>query len=158
MEIVASTYSGDLRNLIMYLLAPGQQQRPKSVNDLMPMIGETGGFFDLKVRLKSSHSFAQVTFPFLGFHITRFTNLSSKIRNNSYYLCQYCRRPVLHAVGRGVRAERPRRVRARQGDRVHQAIQVILSYIIATIMDFFEVWRSLLLRKIRRPGAILGAL
>ena len=37
MEIVTSTYSADLRNLIVYLLTnPG---RVKSVNDLMPMIG-----------------------------------------------------------------------------------------------------------------------
>lgn len=38
MEIVASTYSGDLRNLIMYLLT--NPTRVKSVNDLMPMIGK----------------------------------------------------------------------------------------------------------------------
>lgn len=38
MEIVTSTYSGDLRNLIMYLLT--NPTRIKSVNDLMPMIGE----------------------------------------------------------------------------------------------------------------------
>ena len=38
MELVTGNYSSDLRNLIMYLLtAP---QRVKSVNDLMPMIGE----------------------------------------------------------------------------------------------------------------------
>ena len=37
LELVTSTYSGDLRNLIVYLLTnPG---RVKSVNDLMPMIG-----------------------------------------------------------------------------------------------------------------------
>ena len=38
MEIVTSTYSSDLRNLIMYLLT--NPTRVKSVNDLMPMIGE----------------------------------------------------------------------------------------------------------------------
>jgi hypothetical protein len=38
MEIVTSTYSSDLRNLIMYLLT--NPTRIKSVNDLMPMIGE----------------------------------------------------------------------------------------------------------------------
>ncbi|TRY78299.1 hypothetical protein TCAL_01718 [Tigriopus californicus] len=37
MEIVTSTYSTDLRNLIMYLLT--NPNRVKSVNDLMPMIG-----------------------------------------------------------------------------------------------------------------------
>ena len=38
MELVTGNYSSDLRNLIMYLLtAP---QRVKSVNDLMPMIGD----------------------------------------------------------------------------------------------------------------------
>merc|ERR1712226_1006015 len=37
MEIVSTTYSSDLRNLIMYLLT--NPQRVKSVNDLMPMIG-----------------------------------------------------------------------------------------------------------------------
>ena len=37
MEIVTSTYSSDLRNLIMYLLT--NPNRVKSVNDLMPMIG-----------------------------------------------------------------------------------------------------------------------
>ena len=37
MEIVTSTYSSDLRNLIMYLLT--NPTRVKSVNDLMPMIG-----------------------------------------------------------------------------------------------------------------------
>jgi len=37
MEIVTSSYSGDLRNLIMYLLT--NPARVKSVNDLMPMIG-----------------------------------------------------------------------------------------------------------------------
>ena len=38
MELVTSNYSNDLRNLIMYLLT--NSQRAKSVNDLMPMIGE----------------------------------------------------------------------------------------------------------------------
>ena len=38
MELVTSNYSTDLRNLIMYLLT--NPQRVKSVNDLMPMIGE----------------------------------------------------------------------------------------------------------------------
>ncbi len=38
MEIVTSTYSSDLRNLIMYLLT--NPNRVKSVNDLMPMIGK----------------------------------------------------------------------------------------------------------------------
>ena len=38
MEIVTSTYSSDLRNLILYLLT--NPTRIKSVNDLMPMIGE----------------------------------------------------------------------------------------------------------------------
>jgi len=37
MEIVTSTYSSDMRNLIMYLLT--NPTRIKSVNDLMPMIG-----------------------------------------------------------------------------------------------------------------------
>jgi PAB-dependent poly(A)-specific ribonuclease subunit 3 len=37
MEVVTSTYSSDLRNLIMYLLT--NPQRVKTVNDLMPMIG-----------------------------------------------------------------------------------------------------------------------
>jgi len=37
LELVTSNYSNDLRNLIMYLLT--NQQRVKSVNDLMPMIG-----------------------------------------------------------------------------------------------------------------------
>merc|ERR1719422_830506 len=37
MEIVTSTYSSDMRNLIMYLLT--NPTRVKSVNDLMPMIG-----------------------------------------------------------------------------------------------------------------------
>lgn len=37
MEIVTSTYSSDLRNFIMYLLT--NPTRIKSVNDLMPMIG-----------------------------------------------------------------------------------------------------------------------
>jgi len=37
LELVTSNYSSDLRNLIMYLLT--NQQRVKSVNDLMPMIG-----------------------------------------------------------------------------------------------------------------------
>lgn len=37
MEIVTSTYSSDLRNLIMYLLT--NPTRVKSVSDLMPMIG-----------------------------------------------------------------------------------------------------------------------
>jgi len=37
MEVVTSTYSSDLRNMIMYLLT--NPQRVKSVNDLMPMIG-----------------------------------------------------------------------------------------------------------------------
>jgi len=37
MEIVTSTYSSDMRNLIMYLLT--NPSRIKSVNDLMPMIG-----------------------------------------------------------------------------------------------------------------------
>lgn len=40
LELVARTYSPDLRNLIMYLLSNTQQpQQPKSVTDLMPMIG-----------------------------------------------------------------------------------------------------------------------
>ena len=38
MEIVTSTYSSDMRNLIMYLLT--NPTRVKSVNDLMPMIGK----------------------------------------------------------------------------------------------------------------------
>ena len=38
MELVTTHYSNDLRNLIMYLLT--NSQRAKSVNDLMPMIGE----------------------------------------------------------------------------------------------------------------------
>ena len=38
MEIVTSTYSSDMRNLIMYLLT--NPTRIKSVNDLMPMIGK----------------------------------------------------------------------------------------------------------------------
>merc|ERR1719367_834424 len=37
MEIVTSTYSSDMRNLIMYLLT--NPTRLKTVNDLMPMIG-----------------------------------------------------------------------------------------------------------------------
>jgi len=37
MEIVTSTYSSDMRNLIMYLLT--NPNRLKTVNDLMPMIG-----------------------------------------------------------------------------------------------------------------------
>lgn len=37
MEIVTSTYSSDMRNLIMYLLT--NPTRVKSVNDMMPMIG-----------------------------------------------------------------------------------------------------------------------
>ena len=41
MELVTSNYSTDLRNLIMYLLT--NPQRVKSVNDLMPMIGEDYG-------------------------------------------------------------------------------------------------------------------
>ena len=39
MELVTTHYSNDLRNLIMYLLT--NSQRAKSVNDLMPMIGES---------------------------------------------------------------------------------------------------------------------
>ncbi|CAG0885134.1 unnamed protein product [Cyprideis torosa] len=35
MELVSQFYSPDLRNLLLYLL----QQRPKNVNDIMPMIG-----------------------------------------------------------------------------------------------------------------------
>ena len=38
MEIVTSTYSSDMRNLIMYLLT--NPTRLKTVNDLMPMIGK----------------------------------------------------------------------------------------------------------------------
>jgi PAB-dependent poly(A)-specific ribonuclease subunit 3 len=38
MEIVTSTYSSDMRNLIMYLLT--NPNRVKTVNDLMPMIGK----------------------------------------------------------------------------------------------------------------------
>ena len=41
MELVTTHYSNDLRNLIMYLLT--NSQRAKSVNDLMPMIGQTSG-------------------------------------------------------------------------------------------------------------------
>lgn len=36
-ELVVMNYSNDLKNLILYLLSP--QQRPHSVNDIMPMIG-----------------------------------------------------------------------------------------------------------------------
>ncbi|KAK7789628.1 hypothetical protein R5R35_012326 [Gryllus longicercus] len=40
LDLVARAYSPDLRNLIMYLLTNSQQpQQPKSVTDLMPMIG-----------------------------------------------------------------------------------------------------------------------
>ncbi|PSN54180.1 hypothetical protein C0J52_03572 [Blattella germanica] len=39
LDLVARTYSTDLRNLIMYLLTNQQQQQHKSVTDLMPMIG-----------------------------------------------------------------------------------------------------------------------
>ena len=38
MEIVTSTYSSDMRNLIMYLLT--NPNRLKTVNDLMPMMGK----------------------------------------------------------------------------------------------------------------------
>ncbi|WAQ97728.1 PAN3-like protein [Mya arenaria] len=37
MELVARNYSADLKNLIVYLL--GNQSRPRSINDIMPMIG-----------------------------------------------------------------------------------------------------------------------
>ncbi|XP_052226138.1 PAN2-PAN3 deadenylation complex subunit Pan3-like isoform X2 [Dreissena polymorpha] len=37
MELVARNYSADLKNLILYLL--GNQNRPRSINDIMPMIG-----------------------------------------------------------------------------------------------------------------------
>ncbi|KAL3878580.1 hypothetical protein ACJMK2_030916 [Sinanodonta woodiana] len=37
MELVARNYSADLKNLILYLLS--NQNRPRSVNDIMPMIG-----------------------------------------------------------------------------------------------------------------------
>ncbi|KAK3606405.1 hypothetical protein CHS0354_042055 [Potamilus streckersoni] len=37
MELVARNYSADLKNLIFYLLS--NQNRPRSVNDIMPMIG-----------------------------------------------------------------------------------------------------------------------
>ncbi|XP_069692490.1 PAN2-PAN3 deadenylation complex subunit PAN3 isoform X2 [Periplaneta americana] len=39
LDLVARTYSTDLRNLIMYLLTNQQQQQHRSVTDLMPMIG-----------------------------------------------------------------------------------------------------------------------
>ncbi|KAK5849693.1 hypothetical protein PBY51_014007 [Eleginops maclovinus] len=37
MELVSINYSSDLKNLILYLLT--EQSRPRSVNDIMPMIG-----------------------------------------------------------------------------------------------------------------------
>lgn len=37
LELVVMNYSTDLKNFILYLLTP--QQRPRSVNDIMPMIG-----------------------------------------------------------------------------------------------------------------------
>ncbi|GIY40905.1 PAN2-PAN3 deadenylation complex subunit pan3 [Caerostris darwini] len=37
LELVSRNYSADLRNLILYLLH--QQTRPRSINDIMPMIG-----------------------------------------------------------------------------------------------------------------------
>ncbi|XP_064608976.1 PAN2-PAN3 deadenylation complex subunit pan3-like isoform X2 [Liolophura sinensis] len=37
MELVARNYSADLKNLILYLLT--NQTRPRSINDIMPMIG-----------------------------------------------------------------------------------------------------------------------
>ncbi|XP_071949670.1 PAN2-PAN3 deadenylation complex subunit pan3-like [Antedon mediterranea] len=37
LELVTINYSSDLKNLILYLLTP--QGRPKSINDIMPMIG-----------------------------------------------------------------------------------------------------------------------
>jgi hypothetical protein len=58
MEIVTSTYSSDLRNFIMYLLT--NPTRIKSVNDLMPMIGnvknrlEFAGKSGLNVLFESS--------------------------------------------------------------------------------------------------------
>ncbi|XP_046996275.1 PAN2-PAN3 deadenylation complex subunit PAN3 isoform X1 [Schistocerca americana] len=40
LDLVTRTYSSDLRNLIMYLLSSQQQQQqPRNVTDLMPMIG-----------------------------------------------------------------------------------------------------------------------
>ena len=53
MELVTSNYSNDLRNLIMYLLT--NSQRAKSVNDLMPMIGECP-HYDVVAMLLTMHA------------------------------------------------------------------------------------------------------
>lgn len=39
MELVTRHYSQDLKNVLIYLIGPQAMQRPRSINDLMPMVG-----------------------------------------------------------------------------------------------------------------------
>ena len=54
MEIVTSTYSSDMRNLIMYLLT--NPTRLKTVNDLMPMIGTVLNVLRMHAHFSDKHS------------------------------------------------------------------------------------------------------
>ena len=83
MEIVTSTYSSDMRNLIMYLLT--NPTRLKTVNDLMPMIGKSIFFpfsLNFSLQIKSLFIFSGLTSFSLNF------NFSSQIKSFFFFFFQ----------------------------------------------------------------------